>query len=62
MPMDTNSLAQLLNEYLTVTVLWGALGLALLAWSALVWRTCERLLIRSAPASGSRRVPSSDQM
>ena len=37
MPMDTNSLAQLLNEYLTVTVLWGALGLALLAWSALVW-------------------------
>lgn len=45
--MDSSRLMPFLRDYLTSAALWGVLGLSLVAWSALVWWTCQRFLLRS---------------
>jgi hypothetical protein len=55
--MDATQLMQFLREYLMAAVLWGVLGLALVAWSALVWWTCARLLLRSPEDAEDDRAP-----
>jgi hypothetical protein len=55
--MDSSQLMQLLGDYFRAAVLCGGLGLFLVAWSALVWRTCRRVLLRSLGDPEDTRAP-----
>ena len=50
--MAAVSLMQFLRDYLTASLMWAVLGLSLLAWSLVVWRACELLLLRPAGGRG----------